>query len=689
MCIEWRGPLIPCFCEALLLRLAAIGSLVLALCPALAAVPTFTARQDIATGVKILSGLAIADFNGDGKPDFAFTDVNAKNVYVMLNDGKGNFGTPLLTPVDIGSTVGVGALLAGDVNEDGKQDLIVESVGGLQPTYVLLGNGDGRFTQAALVPGTFTAGSLVDMNGDGHLDLVSISFTARGPSLALGDGKGNFTSVALTPAITGQGQPGFFTAIVTGDFNRDGLVDLVVAFSTTQSGATHGLYFYANAGNNTFLSPQMVPESTLYFSHGSLATADFNVDGKLDLLDGSATIATIFPGYGDGTFATRGTARYLYFPTTNRIDTYPLVAAADLNADSYADALVAVPVDNMLYGFVNDGKGTFDQNIPDFSAALGGRAGTLLTADLNGDGLPDIVFTNNDNQNVSYFLSIRPKATATVALTSSTSQVLAGGSVSLTATVTGTTSVAFAKAKPTGTVSLVDGTQALAQATLDANGNATFSLPSLAAGTHTLTLNYAGDSNFLAGSTAGSVVIAVTDVTPALPAASQTIAAGGTATYTLNLTPVAGFSGTASFTCSGLPTGYSCSSTPVALAGQPATATVRVVGGSASLVPMTDPFGWRGRGAGITSAVLLLACCLPAGRRSRATLLLFAFAAVFVGALSGCSGGSNNTTTPTTPTPTTPTVPTYRGTTNFTITTTLTQGSQTVTHTTAATLVVQ
>lgn len=640
-----------------------------------AASPGYLSRKDIATGFTNLRGLAIADFNGDGKPDLAVTDTSAKNVYVYLNDGTGKFGTPIASAVNIGSTIGLGVLVAGDVNEDGKQDLIASSVAGLQPTYVLLGNGDGRFTQAALVPGSFTAGSLVDVNGDSHLDLVSVFLTAKGPSLALGDGKGNFTSVALAAPAIAQGQPGFFTAIVTGDFDRDGRIDLLAALSTDQAGATRGLYFYANAGNNTFLAPRTIANTTTDYSHGTLAAADFDSDGKLDLLDGSAVIAYIFPGYGDGTFGLGVTAHGPYFLTSSKVDGFVTVATADLNADTFADIIVAVPTDNVLYAFLNEGKGDFYQNTPDFSATLAGRPGTLLTADLNGDGLPDLVVTDITNQNVSYFLSIKPKATPTVAVSAAPAQVLAGSSVTVSVSITG------GATKPTGTVTLSDGSQALGQAQLDSNGTTSFNLPSLTTGAHSFVATYAGDSNYVPASNAAVLSVAVTDVTVTVPSSSQTIAAGGTATYSVALTPVANFSGTVAFTCSGLPVGYSCRSTPVTLSGQPTTATVQVVAGSASNAMPVLPFR-RGRGAlGVMLAGLLFVYLLPAARRLHGTLVCVLLLGALTSLVTGCSSSGTQSGASTTPV--------YRGSTTFTITAALTQGAVTITHSSQATLIVQ
>src|ERR1700755_795293 len=84
--------------------------------PALASTPQFNPRQDINTGFQHLTGLAVGDFNGDGKPDIAVTDNAQKQVVVYLNSGNGSFTSPITTPIQMGA-LGAGAIVVGDFNE--------------------------------------------------------------------------------------------------------------------------------------------------------------------------------------------------------------------------------------------------------------------------------------------------------------------------------------------------------------------------------------------------------------------------------------------------------------------------------------------------------------------------------------------------------------------------------------------
>ena len=128
---------------------------VFALCavPALASTLQFKPRQDINTNFQHLTGLTVGDFNGDGKPDIAVTDNSTKQVVVYLNTGNGTFSSPIITTIQMGA-LGAGAIVAGDFNEDGKLDLIVATIGGLQANILLAGNGDGTFTQGQTLPGS-------------------------------------------------------------------------------------------------------------------------------------------------------------------------------------------------------------------------------------------------------------------------------------------------------------------------------------------------------------------------------------------------------------------------------------------------------------------------------------------------------------------------------------------------------
>ena len=131
-----------------------------------------------------LSAIVVADFNGDGKLDVAVTDSSTNDVYILLGNGDGTFGTP--AAITVGN--GPDAMVAGDFNNDGKLDLAIANSGDNTVT-LLLGNGDGTFTQAAESPypvGKFPFQIVAaDFNGDGKLDLAVLNLTDDTVSILL------------------------------------------------------------------------------------------------------------------------------------------------------------------------------------------------------------------------------------------------------------------------------------------------------------------------------------------------------------------------------------------------------------------------------------------------------------------------------------------------------------------------
>ena len=243
----------------------------------------------LSTGTVTPNQFAIGDFNGDGKPDLAIPDQYGKTVSVYLNDGTGNFGAPIVTTLGIDDTVG--GIVAGDVNEDGKVDLIVGTVAGDQVDIVLLGNGDGTFAAEPPIPGSFgfLSGLLADFNGDGHLDLF-IGDNGQ-VSLYLGKGDGTFSS-----PIYPTGSGGAYFGTTAGDFNGDQKLDAVGANTTGSS-----IDFFPGNGQGSF-GTSVLNIAPMLPSPQSLDSADFNQDGKLDLLVGFSSVAGVMFGNGDGTF---------------------------------------------------------------------------------------------------------------------------------------------------------------------------------------------------------------------------------------------------------------------------------------------------------------------------------------------------------------------------------------------------
>jgi hypothetical protein len=425
----------------------AVSVLVLCAVPGLASTLQFKPRQDINTNFQHLTGLAVGDFNGDGKPDLAVTDDVNKQVVVYLNSGNGSFSSPITTTIQMGG-LGAGAIVAGDFNEDGKLDLIVGTVSGSQANIFLAGNGDGTFTQGQTLPGSFGffSAAVADINQDSHLDLIA---GGNGTLYVfLGDGHGNFT---LQPFTNQQGPSNIFLGVVAGDFNNDSKIDfLATAFSA------NNLRYFAGNGDGTFATPSTLGNSNI-FNPQFLSSADFNGDGKRDLLLGSADVALIIFGNGDGTFQLNNTPLLATPIPVGTIPTTagpPVVGAADMDGDGKVDAVVSDSVSNSINVFLNDGTGMFPQTVPDFTASVPAAYNQLQIADLNGDGLPDIIVTNYITQNISIFLSVRQPTKPTITLTGGASQALAGTPLlSFTVQVTGVQSLIA-----TGSVTLLDGT---------------------------------------------------------------------------------------------------------------------------------------------------------------------------------------------------------------------------------------
>jgi sugar lactone lactonase YvrE len=282
--------------------------------------------------------LVAADFNGDGKIDLAFlswSGVPNETLTTLLGNGDGTFSAPATVPINPASQGGDGVpgwLIAADFNGDGKIDLAAAGDyiqnGGVT---ILLGNGDGTFNG----PGStlqfgldFNLVATGDFNGDGIPDLVAPQyFDPGGASVFLGKGDGTFTAVATTLATER-----FATSIVVGDFNQDGKLDLAFGYSS-------GVGIYLGNGDGTFTQATGSP---LTGAGLGLVAGDFNHDGKLDLagIDNYNDLIDLYLGVGDGTFTAVSTT-----PAVSQAFIGPFsIVAADFNEDGVPD--LAMLTDN-------------------------------------------------------------------------------------------------------------------------------------------------------------------------------------------------------------------------------------------------------------------------------------------------------------------------------------------------------
>jgi len=196
-------------------------------------VGAFTPVGDINFNGGLLFGIAFGDFNGDGKIDVVTTSLGDANYpiagyTVALGNGDGTFALAPGSPVFLGSSI-VGVAV-GDFNGDGKLDLALLDYDS-NNVIVLLGNGDGSFGMPVYFPTGQAPYAIVaaDFNNDGNLDLAIANTGSNTVTLLLGDGHGAFSEAPSSPYQVGKDP----SALAAADFNNDGKLDLAVANSTS------------------------------------------------------------------------------------------------------------------------------------------------------------------------------------------------------------------------------------------------------------------------------------------------------------------------------------------------------------------------------------------------------------------------------------------------------------------------
>ena len=457
---------------------------------------------------------AVADLNGDGKPDLLVANYCASSstcdtanatVGVLRGNGDGTFG-PAVTYRSGGYNAV--SLAVADVNGDGAPDLLVANQwGGIG---VLLGNGNLTFQPAVsyssgqgVYYGVCSSVTVADVNGDGKPDLVVTTWNASSVGVLLGNGDGTFQPVVNYPASGPQ-------AAVVADVNGDGRPDIVVA-----DGSGAGVLL--GNGDGTFQPEVMYSSGGV--SPTSIVAADLNGDGKQDLvvMNFDSGNVGVLLGNGDGTFQPA-----VNYSGPDGAGT-PSVVVGDVNGDGKLDILwVTFCMDKNCNGgvgvFLGNGDGTFQPASVFLSG--GYYAWSLAAADLNGDGKLDLVTANLERPgqiwkgNVGVLINHTVfSAPTTTNLVSSPNPSLVGQAITLTATVTSSKG-----APPNGEIiTFYNGSAVLGTATLNA-GTATLITSALPAGTSTIKVSYPGDSSFAASMSAGLQQV----VNPAIKSATST-----------------------------------------------------------------------------------------------------------------------------------------------------------------------
>ena len=370
--------------------------------------------QGLPTSGQWRNGFDVADMNGDGHPDIVHGPARKSlgPPVIFLGDGKGHWRRwteakfPAL-PYDYGDAA------VADFNGDGKPDIALAMH--LRGFAVLLGDGKGNFTNWSQgldfhVAGTgkddqgFSSKALVaiDWNHDGRPDILALG---EGPHLNLTAGQarpdaktqsfgtavylnqGNGTWVRKDQGTSGH--ENFGDDLAVGDFNGDHRLDFAEG-TNTQGRRALVNYARADGGWNTTEVDQIRPSSYVR----SVTAADLNGDGLDDLVVGYMSFEQTTWRTGlDVLFAhADGTWTRLPLAVEEGRREVSALAHGDLDGDGKTD-LVALTGDGELWIFYGDGKGGFvretSAGIPPFPG--GCRGYHVRLADLDGDGRDEIV----------------------------------------------------------------------------------------------------------------------------------------------------------------------------------------------------------------------------------------------------------------------------------------------------------
>jgi hypothetical protein len=348
--------------------------------------------------------LATGDFNGDGKPDFAVANQDTNTIAVFLNKGDGTFAAPVITTVQM-SAQNLGTIAAADFNKDGKADLVVSTISGSQADYILISKGDGTFTELPAVPGSFGFISVAigDLNGDGNLDYVIGGNGTFG--YHLGNGDGTFQTLVAIPNVSAP-----FFGVAIGDFNGDKKPDIATVYPTFAGLGT--LLVALGNGDGTF-QPYIAQDVDNTYV-GAIEAADFNGDGKTDLLFNYPGYAEIGFGDGSGHFGV-GTGGYgyglpVYLNNQSPESDGTISKVADFDRDGLPDVVVGDYALGGLNVVLNAGFGIFPAPVnTSLTLPLAPPLDDIGVADFNGDGVPDIVTCNEQTNQVTVFLSKKPQ----------------------------------------------------------------------------------------------------------------------------------------------------------------------------------------------------------------------------------------------------------------------------------------
>ncbi|MGB8635842.1 MAG: FG-GAP-like repeat-containing protein, partial [Rhodanobacteraceae bacterium] len=386
-----------------------------------AASPSFASGQSFAVNSTPYA-VTTADLNGDGRPDLIVAHLGSSNVSVLLNTtAPGEAGATTLSfaaHADFATGSESYAVTAADVNGDGKADLVVANYYDGSVSVLLNTTAPGAASPSFAMHTDFTAGShpysvtTADVNGDGMADLI------------VANASDNTVSVLLNSAAAGALAPSFAAhadfatgsspnSVTAADMNGDGRPDLIVANLSDSDTSV-----LLNSTTPGAASPGFAAQQT--FATGgnpsAVTTADVNGDGQPDLIALNLGAPSDLVVLENTTVPGATSASFTALPVGITGNYSIAVAVADLNGDGRPDLIAPNFSDDTVSVFLNTTAAP-TASAPSFatqqSFAVGSYPLSVTTADVNGDGRPDLIIANSNGNLVSVLLNTTAPGAAT------------------------------------------------------------------------------------------------------------------------------------------------------------------------------------------------------------------------------------------------------------------------------------
>ncbi len=368
----------------------------------------FTAKANFATGSQPRN-IVVGDLDGDGKPEIVVSNASGGTGSVSILKNTCTSGTAsFATHVDLAAYSGTAFTTLADMDGDGKLDIVVVNTGaGSKQVSIFLNlSTPGTLSFATKFDVSLNASgfgfncmAVDDLNGDGKLDIVAKCSGSNFFTVVTNTSSSGLLSFSSPVNCTITSNNNYGQLAIT-DIDGDGKNDLVMLGKSGYSGVTIWLNTTTSGNPISFASP--VELATDINPYG-MVLADFDGDGKIDIL-------TNQPGYYTITaFRNNSTSGNVSFATSTvyaQMQAY-MMFASDVDGDGKPDLIIGCAnVSSTGFSVKHNNSASNNFNFSnDVYFTAGNEPYYVAASDLDGDGKPDLIAANNNDNNVSVLMN--------------------------------------------------------------------------------------------------------------------------------------------------------------------------------------------------------------------------------------------------------------------------------------------